>query len=119
MGRPPKEFDKRIFESFCSLQCTEEDICHAFDTTDKTLNAWCRRTYGMGFSDAYKKYSIHGKISLRRAQYKLGVEKLNPTMLIWLGRQWLGQTENNSVQVAVSETDPLSLAFESFEEGEL
>ncbi len=46
-------------------------------------------------------------------------QKLNPTMLIWLGRQWLGQTENNSVQVAVSETDPLSLAFESFEEGEL
>lgn len=119
MGRNPKEFDKKMFESFCSLQCTESEICGQFDTTDKTLNAWCERTYGMDFSECFKKYSSPGKISLRRAQYRLAVEKLNPTMLIWLGRQWLGQTENNSVQLSVTEADPLSLAFESFENGEL
>ena len=46
MGRNPKEFDNKMFESFCSLQCTESEICGQFDTTDKTLNAWCERTYG-------------------------------------------------------------------------
>jgi hypothetical protein len=34
------------------------------------------------------------KIKLRRAQLKVAIENENPTMLIWLGKQMLGQSEN-------------------------
>jgi hypothetical protein len=34
------------------------------------------------------------KIKLRRAQLKVAIENENPTMLIWLGKQMLGQGEN-------------------------
>lgn len=33
------------------------------------------------------------KIKLRRAQLKVAIENENPTMLIWLGKQMLGQSE--------------------------
>ena len=45
----------------------------------------------MTFSETYKRYSQNGKISLRRYQYKQAEH--NPTMAIWLGKQWLNQAE--------------------------
>lgn len=51
----------------------------------------------MLFSDVYKRLSVKGKISLRRYQFQQA-EK-NVTMAIWLGKQYLGQTEKEiSVQ---------------------
>ena len=92
MARPRKEIDKRTFEKLCGLQCTLEEICDFLDVTDKTLRAWCKRTYREGFSESYKKYSANGKIALRRAQMQ-AAEKGNARLLIWLGRNWLGQSE--------------------------
>ena len=70
-GRPAKDFDRELFEQLCAIMCTEEEICSIFDTTDKTLVNWCQRTYGMNFSEAQKRYSARGKMSLRRYQFKL------------------------------------------------
>lgn len=87
----------RQFEKLCSLQCTEEDICATFNVTDKTLNRLLKEHYGKGFSEVYTKYSAVGKISLRRAQFK-AAEKGNPHILIWLGKQYLGQREPEKLQ---------------------
>lgn len=91
-GRPLKEIDKKQFEGLCSIFCTEEEICLLLETTDKTLNKWCKRTYGMDFSDSYKKFSAHGKMSLRRKQRDVALKGSVP-MLIWLGKQFLGQKD--------------------------
>ena len=50
-GRPPKEFDKDEFEKLCALQCTQAEILDWFDTTDKTLRSWIRRTYNKSFTE--------------------------------------------------------------------
>lgn len=90
-GRPPKEFDKELFEQLCGIMCTEEEICGIFKTTDKTLSGWCERTYDLNFSEAYKIYSSRGKLSLRRAQFKLAQK--SPAMAIFLGKNYLGQKD--------------------------
>lgn len=90
-GRPPKQIDQRQFETLCSYQCTQAEICGFFQVTDKTLSGWCRRTYGEGFSEVYKKKAMGGKISLRRLQFK-HAEK-SPAMAIFLGKQYLGQKD--------------------------
>lgn len=92
MARPRKEIDKKTFEKLCGLQCTLEETCDFLEVTDKTLRAWCRRTYRGSFSEVYKMYSAKGKIALRRAQLQ-AAEKGNASLLIWLGRNWLGQAE--------------------------
>lgn len=91
MARPRKEIDIKQFENLCGLQCTKEEICGWFETTDKTLESWCKRTYNAGFSDVFREKRGKGKISLRRAQFRLA-EK-NAAMAIWLGKQYLGQKE--------------------------
>lgn len=101
MARPLKEIEQKYFENLCALQCTENEICSFFEITDKTLTSWCKRTYGEGFSDVYKKKREKGKISLRRAQMELA--KKNAAMAIWLGKNYLGQKDTVDVNVTAQE----------------
>ena len=92
VGRPKTNIDKEQFEKLCAIQCTLEEIADFFNCCDDTINNWCKKEYGDNFSGVYKKKMSPGKISLRRMQFKLA-EK-NPTMAIWLGKQYLGQKDN-------------------------
>ena len=93
MARPKKKISQKQFESLCAIQCTKEEICDVLDVTEKTLNNWCKETYGVGFSLVFSKKRALGKASLRRNQWKLA-EKGNSTMQIWLGKQILKQSES-------------------------
>lgn len=92
MASQTKEFDKKQFEALCGMWATQSEICSFFNTTDKTLSKWCIREYGLTYSEVYKKYAEVGNVSLRRAQLKKALEG-NTTMLIWLGKQYLNQTD--------------------------
>lgn len=106
-GRPHKEIDIQTFENLCGLQCTEAEICNFLGVTDKTLTGWCKRTYGESFSEIYEKKRGVGKISLRRAQFKLA-EK-NAAMAIFLGKQYLGQKDMPvEITATVSEIDEMT-----------
>ena len=110
-GRPLKPINQIEFEKLCGLQCTQEEICGWFGVTDKTLNSWCKRTYEQSFSEIFKEKRGVGKISLRRAQFRLAEKNAN--MAIWLGKQYLGQSDRGEYTVAVDrrEDDPLTLAL--------
>ena len=96
-GRPRKEIPQEEFEKLCALQCTKEEICGFFGVTDKTLEAWCKRTYNRrGFSEVFSEKRGIGKISLRRNQFQLS--KKNATMAIFLGKQWLDQRDHVTVE---------------------
>lgn len=106
VGRPVIPIDKNQFESLCNLQCTLEEIAGFFKCCDDTINNWCKATYGDNFSGVYKMYSQNGKISLRRHQFRLA-EK-NPSMAIWLGKQWLGQTDKIEQTTSFEDLTPLA-----------
>jgi hypothetical protein len=111
-GRPNKDFDKKQFESLCEIMCTQSEICSILGTTDKTLVKWCKRTYKMDFSECFKRFSASGKMSLRRKQFEVA-RSGNVSMLIWLGKQYLGQTEK--VENTNIDVDPeLQSEFNNF-----
>ena len=91
--------DKKVFENLCGIQCTLAEICDAFDVEDDTLNSWCKKTYGTTFSEVFKIKRGKGQISLRRMQWNLA-EK-NPTMAIWLGKQYLNQKDRQEIVAEV------------------
>ena len=92
MARPRIEIDEQSFGNLCNLQCTLTEIADFFNCSEDTIERWCKRTFNESFADVFKKKSGKGKISLRRAQFKLA-EK-NASMAIWLGKQYLGQSDN-------------------------
>ena len=93
-GSPSKLplINQEHFEGMCRIQCTKDEMCAIFQVHEETLTKWCHATYSVGFSDIYKKLSSTGKMSLRRQQFK-SAENGNVTMQIWLGKQYLGQTD--------------------------
>ena len=85
-----------LFENLCSIQCTKEEICAVLEVSEKTLNSWCNSVYGENFSLVFNEKREYGKSSLRRTQWKLADK--NPTMAIWLGKQYLKQRDTFEVE---------------------
>lgn len=107
MARPVIEIKQEHFENLCNLQCTLDEIAGFFKCSSDTIERWCKRTYNESFAEAYKKHSQNGRISLRREQWKLA-QKGNASMLIWLGKQWLGQTDKVEQTTSFEDLTPLA-----------
>lgn len=97
MGRPRIKIDKEEFEKLCAIQCTEEEIAGWYKCSVDTIERFCEKTYKMSFAEVYKRLSATGKMSLRRTQFRIA--ETNPTMAIWLGKQYLGQKERTDVDL--------------------
>lgn len=105
MPRPRIELDKEQFEKLCGLQCTKEEIAGYFDCSEDTIERWCKREYKESFAVVFGKKRVTGKISLRRSQFRMA--ETNPTMAIWLGKQYLGQAERQEISVSVNDDDTI------------
>lgn len=90
-GKYGNNIDRDQFEKLCSILCSEEEICGFFNISHDTLWRWCKQEYDMTFDEVAKSKGSLGKISLRRSQFKMA--ETNPSMAIWLGKQYLNQKE--------------------------
>jgi hypothetical protein len=84
MARPKKEIDADQVIRLAAIQCSYEEMAAVLDCDPSTLT---RR-----FAQAIKKGREQGKSSLKRLQWE-SAHKGNITMQIWLGKQYLGQTD--------------------------
>lgn len=92
MGRPTRDFDRKVFEGLCQIQCTFGEIESIFWTDKRVIEKWVEREYGETFDEVYKRFADEGKMSLRRMQFAHA--KKNATMCIFLGKVILGQRDN-------------------------
>ncbi len=105
MARPRIIIDLDTFGKLCGLQCTLSEIASFFNCSEDTIERWCKRDLKISFADAYKKYSANGKISLRRWQFRMA--ETNVTMAIWLGKQYLGQTDKQELAVSANDDETI------------
>lgn len=92
MGRPKIDINFEELEKLCGLQCTLIEIASFFGCSEDTIERRIKEEYDTTFADYYKNNSAYGRISLRRAQYKAAIDG-NTSMLIWMGKQLLGQSD--------------------------
>ena len=98
MGRKRIEINRYQFEYLCGLQCTCEEIAGFFNCSVDTIERFCEREYKMRFAEVFKIKRQSGRISLRRHQFKLA--ERYPQMAIWLGKQYLNQTDKQEITIA-------------------
>jgi hypothetical protein len=94
MGRPRIEIDWAEFDKLCAIHCTLREIAGWFDCSEDTIELRVKEKYGVTFTEHYSKRNSAGKVSLRRKQYQVAMGG-NTALLIWLGKQYLGQTDKN------------------------
>jgi len=120
-GRPKLILDWELISKLAEIQCTEDEIAFICKCSAQTLRNHAVRTQNSTFDDFLESHRAGGRASIRRAQFDkaLGREgellrddkgnlvtddkgrpqwKVLPiasdtTMLIWLGKQHLGQVD--------------------------
>ena len=96
MARPKKEIDYDLVKKLAEIQCTQEEISSILDISVRTLQR--DKEFGRIFNMSKES----GKMWLKRWQFKRA-EQGSDRMLIWLGKQYLGQRDviesNNTHEV--------------------
>lgn len=108
-GRPLIDIDKEDFEGLCGIQCTKDEIADFFDCSEDTIERWCKRTYKKRFAEVFRRKRGVGRVSLRRKQFRMAGK--SAAMAIWLGKQYLGQSDN--ANVIKQEVNPVVFVGES------
>lgn len=84
--------DWQKINNACAIQCTGEEIAHIMGFSYDTLERRIKETFDESAADYIKRHAQGGKATLRRLQWK-AANNGNTSMLIWLGKQYLGQTD--------------------------
>jgi hypothetical protein len=86
-----------VLDECCRIHCTGEECAAIQGMTYESLDNHLKDDGHGGFLDYFQVKSADGKRSLRRRQYQAADEG-NPTMLVWLGKQWLKQVDKQEVE---------------------
>jgi hypothetical protein len=95
MGRPRIVIDYELVKELAEIQCTIEEIAHIFKVSDTKLRQDNK------FQTLYKEHVAQGNKSLRRKQFEVAMNG-NTSMLIWLGKQRLGQVDRSESNITAS-----------------
>ena len=87
-GRPRTVVDERVLAGLAAIQCTYNEMAAVLSVDESTLR--------LHYKDLIEKERDAGKMGLRRAQMQ-SAYKGNATMLIWLGKQYLGQKDKHEL----------------------
>ena len=97
-GRPKAKIDVEMVKKLSMIMCTPQEIGYIIGVDYRTIV----KHHG----DIIEKARAVGKMAIRRKQYDMAMNSNNATMLIWLGKNWLGQQDN-----PISESDAKALPW--------
>jgi hypothetical protein len=100
--KPLHQLDYKKLDAMCAIHCTGEECAAILGIDYDTLNSALKRDGNKSFSEYFAQKGSNGKMSLRRKQYDLAIAG-NSTMLIWLGKQWLGQVDKSERDIKSSD----------------
>jgi IS5 family transposase len=91
--------DWEILTRLCEVQCTMGEILHvfAYQFSGDTIEREIKKKTGVTFKQFRKQNSASGRAKLRRLQWE-AAESGNITMLIWLGKNILGQKDKSKIE---------------------
>ena len=92
-GRPRIELDPKQAKIFGYFRATYDTMAEQIGCHVDTIRA-AMQDDKSEFSKEYKKGFSGMKIKLSEAQVKTAIEDRNPTLLVWLGKQYLNQKDS-------------------------
>lgn len=95
-GRKRTEIDWTKVANLLKCQCTTEGIAAIVGVEKTTLYRRCEEDNNISYTVFCQQNRMQGVESLRAKQYQVAMEG-DKTMLIWLGKQLLGQKEKQDI----------------------
>ncbi len=110
-GRPPTEtnkIDAAELEKLMKLCISDQEAADWFDVNPRTLDRFIRKHFGCNFVQFHRKRFTKTRIAIKRAQIDKALKGDN-TMLIWCGKQYLGQRDKNSNEISGPDGKPIEI----------
>lgn len=105
MARPKIEFDLSKVAIFGQFKATHQTLADYFGCSVSTISHLMADEESQ-FLQAYKKGLSDAKMRVSEAQLACATKDRNASMLIWLGKQLLGQRDNN---IELSDTQKMKV----------
>ena len=99
MGRPKKNFDWSKLDAILQFHSPLIDAADIVGVSVKTLQRRIREEYDMTFDEYRYQKGSRTRQNLRQIQYDTA-KNGNVTMQIWLGKQWLGQSDKKDINMS-------------------
>ena len=109
MGRPKIEIDFEKVNALCAVFCNCQEIVSVLNSFDincsyDTVERRVKEQFNVTFAEyVEQKQMAFAKPKLRKAQFDCALGG-NATMLIWLGKQYLGQVDRQEMKIEGGET---------------
>ena len=104
MSRPRKELEDiavdgwKLLDSLIIWSAHSEYIAEQLGVSEDTLSRRIKENYGCTFAEYRNKMKEKIRINLSKKQYDVAMAG-NPTMLIWLGKNELGQADKHETNI--------------------
>lgn len=109
MARPTKDLENMNFDGWDQLDAliiwaSQEYCCEKLGVNTDTLTKKIKEKHGMSFSEYKAKRQEPMRINLMKKQYDVAMAG-NVSMLIWLGKQYLNQSDKQETVHDISKIE--------------
>lgn len=118
MARPKTNIDWETVNDLLEADCEGTEIAAYLGIVPDTLYKRCKETHKLGFSEYLRQKKAKGNSLLKAKQFEKAMSG-DKGMLIWLGKQRLGQSEKTrqTLEFDNSEKVIFNIAFRNNENG--
>ena len=104
--RPKAVINWKMVDEYLRSQCDGAHIANILGIHPNTLYLACEEKFNVNFSEYSQQKKGEGKELLRARQFKAAMEG-DKTMLVWLGKQYLGQREKTDSNINLQDKAPI------------
>lgn len=97
-------------------RCSGSQIADILGIHENTLYERCKTDLGLEFVAFKAKNRSKGEQNLRLAQYESAVKDKDRGMQIWLGKQWLGQTDKSQNTIDIPQMKIVNITTDGITE---
>jgi len=105
LGRPRIEIDWDKFHTLLQYKPTLHDCADIMGMSPDTIERAIKREYKMTFSEYRRLKMSKMRMKLAQKQFEMAMEGSIP-LLIWLGKQHLGQSDKQETKSEIKHTSP-------------
>jgi AraC-like DNA-binding protein len=102
VGRPEKEFDWKLIDSILQFGARLIDCCEMLEVSEDTVQRKIKSEFDCTFSEYRERKMSKMRMKLLQKQFDVAMSG-NVALLIWLGKQHLGQVDKQEAELKSGE----------------
>lgn len=104
-GRPLAAIDWETVRKLAAIACTVDEVAGVIGVSHDTLERASKRVHKKAITEYMAPFAAAGNASLRRRQWQAAMDG-DRTMLVWLGKQRLGQVDSHHQKISGDPDNP-------------